>query len=57
MVEPIDDAGEFAEAHEMFETIKIADEKVVNDVKQPGTIIFIGDNTATKEEIYGTLFG
>ena len=57
MVEPIDDAGEFAEAHEMFETIKIADEKVVNDVKQPGTITFIGDNTATKEEIYGTLFG
>ena len=44
-------------AHDKFEDIKKGAKKDVNGVKQPGTITFIGDNTATKEEIYATLFG
>ena len=57
MVDPIDDKGDFAGSHDKFEDIKNAAGKDLNDLKQPGAIIFIGDNTATKEEIYASLFG
>ena len=57
MVDPIDDEGDFAGSHDKFEGVKNAAGKNLNDLKQPGMITFIGNNTATKEEIYKTLFG
>ena len=57
MVDPIDDEGDFAGSHDKFEGIKNTAGKNLNDLKQPGMITFIGNNTATKEEIYKTLFG
>jgi len=51
------DEGDFAGSHDKFEAIKNAAEKGLSDLKQPGMITFIGNNTATKEEIYKTLFG
>ena len=57
MVEPLVDTQDFVDAHDKFEDIKKTAKRDLSEAKQPGTIIFIGDNTATKEEIYKTLFG
>ena len=60
MVDPksvIDEDGDFTGAHDKFESIKKAAARDLSELKQPGAIIFIGDNCVTKEEIYATLFG
>ena len=57
MVEPLVDTQDFVDAHDKFEDIKKTAKRDLSEAKQPGTIIFIGDNTATKEEIYASLLG